>query len=497
MTYINISNLTFAYEGSYDNIFSGVSFRIDSNWKLGFIGRNGRGKTTFLKLLIGEYSYSGKVDASIKFDYFPYKILNKTMNTIDVIYSINKSIEVWKLKRELSLLHISEGILYQTFNSLSLGEQNKVMLAVLFLRENNFLLIDEPTNHLDIKGRKIVSNYLNSKKGFILVSHDKNFLDNCVDHILSINNTNISVHKGNFSTWQENKMRHDNFELAENEKLKKDIKRLEQSKKRTANWSDKLEDTKIGSGAGDRGRIGHLAAKMMKRSKATEFRQNKAIEDKAKLLKNIEISKPILFKPILYHKQVLIRITDLAISYGKKEIFNNLRFVVNRGDRIAIKGKNGCGKTSLIKLLLGESISYSGNMNIGSKLNISIVTQDTSYLKGKLKDYITTNHIDESIFKNMLRKLGFSRIMFDKDISNYSEGQKKKVLIAKSLSEQAHLYVWDEPLNYIDILSRIQIEQLILKYQPTMLFVEHDSCFIDTIANKAIEIGIVDSNSPS
>jgi len=493
MTFINISNLTFAYEGSYDNIFSKVSFRIDSDWKLGFIGRNGRGKTTFLQLLLGKYSYLGKIDSSIEFEYFPYIIPNKEMNTIDVIHSINNSIEIWKLKKELSLLRVSEDVLYQTFNSLSLGEQNKVMIATLFLKENNFLLIDEPTNHLDIEGRKIVSEYLNSKKGFILVSHDKNFLDNCVDHILSINNTNISVHKGNFSTWQENKFRQDYFELTENEKLKKDIKRLEQSKRRTANWSDKLEASKIGSGAGDRGRIGHLAAKMMKRSKATEFRQNRAIDDKAKLLKNIEISKPISIKPISYHKEVLIRITDLAISYDEKEIFSDLRFTVKRGDRIAIKGKNGCGKTSLIKLILGENISYKGYINVGSNLVISTVTQDTEYLKGTLKDYINANNIEESLFKTILRKFGFSRIMFDKNIDNYSEGQKKKVLLAKSLSEQAHLYIWDEPLNYIDILSRIQIERLILKYCPTMLFVEHDSYVINTIANKVIEIGEVKS----
>lgn len=134
--------------------------------------------------------------------------------------------------------------MYRPFDSLSNGEQTKVLLATLFIKENSFLLIDEPTNHLDMKARKLVSDYLKSKSGFILVSHDRSFLDNCVDHILSINKTNIEIQKGNFSSWWENKSRQDHFELAENEKLRKDIKRLSDSAKRTGNWSHEVEKTK-------------------------------------------------------------------------------------------------------------------------------------------------------------------------------------------------------------------------------------------------------------
>lgn len=121
------------------------------------------------------------------------------------------------------MLKVSDDVLYRPFSSLSNGEQTKVMLAALFLKENSFLLIDEPTNHLDMKARELVSHYLRSKSGFILVSHDRAFLDHCVDHILSINKTNIEVQKGNFSEWRENKERQDNFELAENDRLKKKI----------------------------------------------------------------------------------------------------------------------------------------------------------------------------------------------------------------------------------------------------------------------------------
>jgi lincosamide and streptogramin A transport system ATP-binding/permease protein len=237
MSLINVTNLTFAYDGSYDNIFENVSFQIDTDWKLGFTGRNGRGKTTFLSLLLGKYEYSGKISANVRFEYFPFHVENTKHNTHDVINNIVPDYLQWELMRELSLLKVSEDVLYRPFDSLSNGEQTKVLLAALFLKENSFLLIDEPTNHLDMNARKLVSDYLNTKSGFILVSHDRSFLDNCVDHILSINKTNVEIQKGNFSDWWENKKRQDNFELAENEKLKKDIKRLSDSAERTSNWS--------------------------------------------------------------------------------------------------------------------------------------------------------------------------------------------------------------------------------------------------------------------
>ncbi len=117
---------------------------------------------------------------------------------------------------------------------------------------------------------------------------------------------------------------------------------------------------------------------------------------------------------------------------------------------------------------------------------ISYVSQDTSYLSGNLSDYALQNEIDESLFKAILRKLDFSRSQFEKDMENFSEGQKKKVLIAKSLCEKAHLHIWDEPLNFIDVISRMQIENLLLEFKPTIIFVEHDSMFCNNIATEKI-----------
>ncbi|MCL1820157.1 MAG: ABC-F type ribosomal protection protein [Oscillospiraceae bacterium] len=495
MSIINISNLTFAYDGSYDNIFTDVSFRIDTDWKLGFTGRNGRGKTTFLKLLMGQYEYRGTITASVDFEYFPFDVADLSCDTLGILSSIAPDAPLWRIQKELFKLEVGEDALYRPFNTLSNGERTKVLLAGLFLRENSFLLIDEPTNHLDMTARRTVARYLNSKNGFILVSHDRAFMDECVDHVLSINKADIEVQSGNFSSWFHNKQMRDDFELAENEKLKKDIKRLEKAARQSSQWADKVESTKIGKGHSgieksldSRAYIGEKSRRMQQRRKNIERRQQTSIDEKSELLKNIENAGELKIRPLKYHTSRLITLEDVTVNYGGRDIVSGVGFTVEQGDRIALLGGNGSGKSSLLKLIRGENIPHSGAVNVPGRLSVSYVPQDTSFLSGDLDSYAAECQIDITLFKAMLRKLDFSRVQFDKDMLDFSAGQKKKVLLARSLCERAHLYIWDEPLNYIDVLSRVQIEDLILEYHPTLLFVEHDRSFVEKIAEKVIDL---------
>ncbi len=492
MSLINVKNLTFAYEGSHDNIFENVSFMLDTDWRLGLTGRNGRGKTTFLKLLAGEHAFSGSITSDRTFEYFPYAVTDKQRPTLSIITTMLPDVYEWEIVRELHLLKTADDLLYRPFETLSNGEQTKVLLAALFLKHNRFLLIDEPTNHLDMAARTVMGNYLRQKSGFILVSHDRALLDGCVDHIMSVNKTNIDIQKGNFSSWWQNKTRQDDFEQAENAKLQKNIKRLEQAAQQTSSWSDKVEKSKYAtknSGVRpDRGYIGHKAQKMMKRAKSLENRQQAAIEEKTKLLKNIETAEALKIQPLEYRRETLLRLEKVRIDYGERVVCENVSFSVERGDRIALCGPNGCGKSSLLKLILGADIPYAGSLLQGSGLKISYVGQDAAALSGNLSDYARQQEIDESLFKAILRKLDFSRLQFEKDMHDFSDGQKKKVLIARSLCEQAHLYIWDEPLNFIDVYSRMQIEALLKTYCPTILFVEHDRAFCQEVATKTVAL---------
>lgn len=492
MAQINIQNLTFGYDGASENVFENASFSFDTNWKIGLIGRNGRGKTTLLNLLLGNMEYSGNISRNVHFDYFPYEVRNKKKTAIDILPEIYPEYDLWEVMKKLHDLELDEECLYQPFETLSNGQQTKLLLAVLFTKENKFLLIDEPTNHLDSQSRECVKRFLNKEKGFIVVSHDRDFIDACVDHIISINKNNIEIQKGNFSSWWENRKNQDNFEMNQNQKLKKDIARLEESVAQTQRWSDKVEKTKNGTRiAGlrpDKGAIGHKAAKMAQRSKAIEFRQNKAIEAKSELLKNIEKQDDLFLNSEHLKDNVLIEVKNLSIFYGEKKIFEGLNFSVENGDRVAICGQNGSGKTSLLKFILGEDIKYSGSIYKSGRLKISYISQKYDWLCGTLVDFAKENNIDQTRFLTMLIKLGFSRNLFDANLQDFSEGQKKKVLIAKSLCEEANLYVWDEPLNYIDVISRIQIEELLKDANITLIFVEHDNAFVRNIATKRVQI---------
>lgn len=492
MSMIKVEHLTFAYPGHYNNVFEDVSFQLDTDWKLGFVGRNGRGKTTFLNLLMGKYEYQGRIDAPVDFDYFPYPVPDRDRPAGEVLGEICPQAGEWELVRELSRLEVGEEALSRPFGSLSNGEQTKALLAALFLKEGNFLLIDEPTNHLDLRGRELAARYLRGKKGFILVSHDRRFLDGCVDHILSLNRADITVQSGNFSSWMENFRRQQDFEEAQSQRLQKDVKRLKQAARRTSDWSDKVEATKNGSrNSGlrpDKGYIGHKSAKMMKRSKTIESRQEKALEEKEGLLRNRETAQALKLSPLEYHGETLAALDKVEVVYGGRRVCGPVSFSIRRGERIALDGANGSGKSSLLKLLVGQEIGHRGTVRVGAGLVISYVPQDASRLAGSLTALAEEAGIDESRFKAILRKMDFERVQFEKDMGDLSGGQKKKVLIAKSLCERAHLYVWDEPLNFIDLYSRMQIEALIREFSPTMLFVEHDAAFREAVATQTVTV---------
>ena len=510
MAQIQVTNLTFSYEGSADDVLKEVTFNIDTDWKLGLIGRNGKGKTTLLNLFMGRYEYRGNIAAGTRFDYFPYQMTesDNKKNAANLIEVWKPQVESWQVLIQMNQLGMDPECLYRPFETLSFGERTRVMLAVLFADENEFLLIDEPTNHLDGTARDIVKKYLSTKKGFILVSHDRDLLDGVCDHVLVLNRATIEVQAGNFSTWWENKEKTDAFRQSENEKHLKEIGKLKTAADRSSRWADKNENTKIGfdpvkdhdRSISSRSFIGAKTKKMQARVKAYETRIDREIKEKEGLLKDIERVNELKIRPLRFHKEVLINAKDLSLKYtgAEQKLFEGLRFQVRRGERVILSGDNGCGKSSVLRAILdltnspdhgrNTELLVSGELEVASGLVISYVNQDTSFLSGTLRGFCKERGLDESLFLAVLRQLDLSREQFVKNMEEFSEGQKKKVLIAASLITPAHLYIWDEPLNYIDVFSRMQIEKLILAYRPTMLLVEHDVRFQEKIATDVIRI---------
>lgn len=494
MAILQIQNLTFSYPGSYDAIFTAASAQLDTNWKLGLVGRNGRGKTTLLRLLQGAYPYAGQITAPRACHYFPFAVQDPAAPVAAMAQSLLPALPPWQFLRELGRLGLAQELAARPFCTLSPGEQTRVMLAVLFLQPGGYPLIDEPTNHLDAAGRAQLGAYLRGQaQGFLLVSHDRALLDACTDHTLAIGQTGLQVTQGNFSAWWQETCRRNAREAAEHERLTGEIARLRDAKRRTADWSDKVEKTKNATrNSGlrpDRGYVGHKSAKMMKRAKCMEARREDAITQKSLLLKEAERADPLKLTPLAHPKACLLRAQNLTVQYaGAAPVCSGVSFAVQGGDRLALTGRNGCGKSSLLRLAVGEHVPHTGTLTLASGLKISYVPQTAGVLHGTPAEYAARCGVDTSLFLTILRKFGFERVQFEKQMEDLSEGQKKKLLLARSLCEQAHLYVWDEPLNYIDLYARIQIENLILESCPTLLFVEHDAAFCEKVCTGQVAL---------
>ena len=441
----SIQNLTFTYDGSSEPVFPGWSAELDTGWRLGLTGRNGRGKTTLLRLMMGELPHGGQISLPLQPVYFPYSVSDPEDMTLNVMQEAAGGEPEWKLMKEMRLLEVTEDALYRSFSTLSRGEQTKALLCALFAREDAYPLIDEPTNHLDLLGRQAVAEYLRRKDGFLLVSHDRAFLNDCVDHILSINKTGFQVIQGDYDTWEEQFDRQNAYELKRNEGLKKEIGRLNQSARQASQFAQKAEKDKF-----------HV--------------------------------RDLKLRTLHHPKQELITVENGAVCYAGREVCRGVQFILRQGERLALTGPNGCGKSSILKTLVGEGEALHGGVRLASGLVVSYVPQDTSGLSGPLEGAIAARGADETLVKAILRNMDFSREQFALDMRDYSQGQKKKVLLALSLATPAHVYIWDEPLNYIDVLSRRQIEELLLASDPTLLLVEHDRRFLETVMTGEIPL---------
>lgn len=494
MSTIQISNLTFAYPGK-PALFQNQSLNFDSSWKLGLTGRNGRGKTTLLNLLLGKLSGTGQISMPLTPLYFPQPVTDPTQDAWLVVDDITTA-ELWEVQRELTLMNTDDSILYRPFESLSGGEQTKVLLAATFATPDSFVLLDEPTNHLDIAGRDLVADYLKRKQqGFIVISHDRHFLNQVTDHTLNIEKSQLVLTQGNFAAYERAKQLTDQTEMAEQAKLRQDISRLKATAANKRQWSANREGDKYGDprkkGSGavyDTGHIGARAARVMQKAKNLEHRMDKEITAKESLLQNIETVEPLKMNYVADHHSTLLRVNQVQLWYNDQPLFEPVSFELNRGDRLALTGINGSGKSSLIAAILGYfKGKVTGEIELVD-LPMSLVRQHYPDNHGHLTDFAEKRQLTLQDLFNNLRKLGMARSTFDTPIEALSDGQQKKVELAASLATLTSLYLWDEPLNYLDVFNQEQLETVIQTVQPTMLITEHDRDFITAVATKTITL---------
>ena len=488
MAQIILEGISFYYKEFFESIFENVNLNLDTNWKLGLIGRNGRGKTTLLRLLHGELlPDKGKIIKSINTDLFPCPIDLNYSKTIDVIKesigglrTLEDNLEDLdclqryidqdgflmesRIIKEIHLMNLSESLLNRDYDTLSGGEKTKVNLITLFLKSNVFVLLDEPTNHLDIEGKKIIAEYLKGKRGFIVVSHDRQFLDTVCDHILSINKKSIEIEKGNFSTWVKNKELIEQYELRTKERLEKEIISLEKRAKTGRLWANTANKQKS-EFAGHFRTNGSQA--YMRQAKMSEKRVEDNIYEKKQQLRNYEKEKKLQLNQSNDISSPWLLIADhISFGYTENLLIDDFSLTIKKGDRIWLQGDNGKGKSTLLRLLskkrnleeeqadiIGDIMS--GNIYHTTGLDISFSYQEPFLKGGYAEDYFNDSN---SYWHELCLSFDLPKDFLSRPIETYSNGEIKKLEMARALSLPNHILFLDEPLNYMDIYFRKQLE---------------------------------------
>lgn len=537
MSTIICRRLSFGYPSSEENIFTDLDLVIDTGWRCALVGRNGRGKTTLLKLVHGELVPDrGSLERGQPTAYFPCPVEDPKLPVRTVVKDASGPFRYWEMEMnalleegsapalarygevldayeesggyaidasietELTAVGIDEGFWQRPFSSLSGGEQTRCLLASLFASDgtrptgksnqasltSTFPLIDEPTNHLDANGRHIVAEYLRSKPGFLLVSHDRAFLDACCDHVVALNRDTVEVERTSFSAWRDGFRQRLSRQRAENAALKQDIARLDRVAATRRAGALKRENEKAPHT--DKGFTSSRAKRQMKRALAAERRAENAADDRRRTLVDVEKNRRLQLSRSGRGSGSLVVANNLTLWREQDVVFSNVSFTVTPGDRVAVIGPNGSGKTSLLEQIERAPHRHTGTLVRPRHVTVARAFQHPLWTSGLLRDRLLHAGLDESRFRQIMAVLGVRGRVLDGCIEDMSHGQQKKIDLARTFVTSADLLLWDEPLNFIDIDAREQIEDVLLRDRPTVVFVDHDMTFVERVATQIIRL---------
>lgn len=518
MIEIGVSNLIKLY--GVDKIFENVTFDVKTKDKIGLIGRNGTGKTTLMKILAGCEDYQGGQINKRKGLVLGYleqipnyedenTVLDVLNNAFKNIQNIKEQMEQLektfddlegeelesaikrygylhetyeitggystkeKLNKIMNGLDISGEMSKRKFNTLSGGEKTRVILGKILLEGPDLLLLDEPSNHLDIKSVEWLEEYLNSYEGtIVMVSHDRYFLDRVVNKIIELESDGVEIYSGSYSKYVAEKELRFLQAVKEYENQQKKIKKMEEQIKRYRIWGEMRDSDK-----------------MYKRAKELEKRLEK-IE---------KINKPIVDKKTADFQlngvertgKEVIKVDSIKKSYGDRLLFRDISFTLFYKDSFCILGENGTGKSTILKIIMNEAQSDGGDVKIGANVKIGYLPQEISFDREDISiaDYFSYNYgISVSEARKELAKILFTGEDVYKHISTLSGGEKSRLKLGMLIYEKVNTLILDEPTNHLDIDSREILEENLINYDGTILFVSHDRYFVDKIASCIGEI---------
>jgi len=489
------------YYGS-NHVIRGITFEIYKGEKVGLLGKNGSGKTTLFKIIAEDEPYDGgsiskasgkKVEILSQIPVFAESdtvedILRSSFKEISETYEAMKAIEGdaspsvltrygklmeayerlggydvdTKIEKICNGMNIGEGMHNSLFSLLSGGEKTRVNLARILLRDCDILLLDEPTNHLDLASLAWLEGFIKEFLGtVVMISHDRAFLDNVISRVIEIEEGKANFYSGNFSWYAVEKLRRYTDQLERYERQQKEIKRIEDR----AKW----------------------------------FVLNNQFTTKHHaLLSRLDhmdmIDKPISSRKVTeefssggYAAKVAVSLDSVCKSYGVNTLLNDVSLNIHRNDRIALIGANGCGKTTLIKMILGEEACDSGTIKVSSNIKIAYMSQiilfedDNATVIDTLRDLIG---LPEDKLRSILIRFNFRGNDILKKVGKLSGGEKSRLKLCLLMQNQVNFLILDEPTNHLDIESREWIEAAVADWDCTMLFISHDRYFLNQFASK-------------
>lgn len=498
-----------------NEIFSNVKMEINDKDRVAIVGRNGAGKSTLLKIISGELSFdSGErtVSKNTTIGYLSQEfivredlsIYEEMITCFDEIISLEADLE--KLSYELTPENIEndsglldrfdrlqnevlthkdyhykskiESVLYgldftkdvfdKKISTFSGGEKTRLSMAKLLLSEPDLLILDEPTNHLDMENVAWLENYLSSYNGaIVIVSHDRYFLDKVVNVVYNLEFGKLKKYVGNYSKFLKQYEEDYEKQLKEFTSQQKDIKRLEEFVQKNI----------------ARASTSKMAKSRQKVLDKMELIDNPKKDDKAA---NIE------FNIKEQSGRDVLMIENLKVGYDRKQVGNAYNFSVYKGDRIAIVGRNGIGKSTLIKTIAKKQNAIGGSVHYGSKVSLGYYDQKQAEFESS-KTILNELWDEYPLMKEAEVRTVLGRFLFRGDsvlkiVRDLSGGEKARLQLAKLMLEKNNLLVLDEPTNHLDITSKQVLEDALENYEGTIVFVSHDRYFINKIANKVLDI---------
>ena len=529
---IKLNKISYRYENNVEDTINDISFDICNTDKIALIGPNGKGKTTILKILNGELlNYSGSIsfpknklniaflhqqeensaclvseylqnpklvqlsrkmiEIEQLFDHsYSESLLTEYGNLHEEYLSLDAYNYVNKCLRMLDQYSFSHDDFNRPLHSLSGGEKTRLQLVRVLLEEPDFLIMDEPSNHLDYVMLENLENYLkNLTIPLVFVSHDRTFIDNVANKVIVLERSSCTVLKTNFSEYKKLQEEKHNLDLEKYNERQEKIKQLQNAASARRKWASSFQKETGNEGRSYKFEMITNPAKQM-------MRQAKSIENRIKVLEKTDpISKPwmeekrnISFNTDTRVSQTVLTLKDICLAYEQKNVLLNFNLLVEKADRIHLKGKNGSGKTSLMKIIYKSLLPDSGTVLYGTNLKIAYFDQELNNLKNDLSiiEFLSAFNEDLTYLRTVMGCLKIEKENIYKKIAVLSYGEKVKVSLCSLLISTNNLLLLDEPTNHLDIDSRIALEEALSDYQGTIIFVSHDRTFINKLATYEI-----------